>query len=240
MNDLPRYLQLLWGIEPSGRRGPRPGRSIEEIGTAAIALADDNGLAAVSMKSVAEAVGFTTMSLYRYVDSKDELLAVMWDLGLGPPPAVEGFTGWRQRLGEWARAGAQRRLAHSWLVDVQQATPPLTPNALGWTETGLGTLSDTPLPSRDRFSVLLAVDGWAHNHVRQSLQMGLIGPAEPSSAHANYLAHIGQLVTRERFPLLIAAGAEAFTDDRADFYAEEFERGLGLLLDGVQAMIDRQ
>lgn len=239
MTDLPRYLQLLWGVESSGRRGPRPGRSIEEIGAAAIALADESGLAAVSMKSVAESVGFTTMSLYRYVDSKDELLAVMWDLGLGPPPALEG-TGWRQRLSEWARAGAQRRLAHSWMVDLQQAAPPLTPNALGWTEAGLDALSDSGLSSADCFSVLLAVDGWAHNHVRQTVQMGLIGPADPDSAQANYLTHIGQLVTPQRFPLLAGAAGEAFADDQSDFYAEEFERGLDLLLDGVQAMIERR
>ena len=63
----------------------QPGRSIEEIGAAANAIADRQGLGAVSMKCVAEAVGFTTMSLYRYVDSKEELQAVMLDVAYGPP-----------------------------------------------------------------------------------------------------------------------------------------------------------
>src|SRR6476646_2326766 len=85
MTDLLRYLQLLWGREPAGRRGPKPGRSIAEIGDAAVAISDAEGLDAISMKSVAAAVGFTTMSLYRYVDSKDELSAVMVDVAYCAP-----------------------------------------------------------------------------------------------------------------------------------------------------------
>ena len=85
MTDLPRYLQLLWAREPSGRRGPKPGHTIEQIGAAAAAIADGHGLAAVSMKRVAEAIGLTTMSLYRYVDSKAELDAVMLDTAYGDP-----------------------------------------------------------------------------------------------------------------------------------------------------------
>src|SRR5262245_33449921 len=105
MTDLPRYLQLLWDKEPEGRRGPKPGRSIEEIGAAAVAIADADGLDAVSMKSVAGAIGFTTMSLYRYVDSKDELYAVMLDVAYGPPAlAFSADDGWRERISQWARA----------------------------------------------------------------------------------------------------------------------------------------
>ena len=86
MTDLPRYLQLALGSRArrvaaarnpaaaSRRSGAR--RSTSRIGT---------GVDAMSMKSVATAVGFTTMSLYRYVDSKDELHAVMVDFAYGPP-----------------------------------------------------------------------------------------------------------------------------------------------------------
>ena len=103
MIELPRYLQLLWDREPEGRRGPKPGRSITEIGAAAGAIADADGLDAVSMKSVAAAVGFTTMSLYRYVDSKDELYAVMIDVAYGPPDLrYERGEGWRERMARWA------------------------------------------------------------------------------------------------------------------------------------------
>ena len=75
--ELPRYLQLLWDREPEGRRGPKPGRTIQEIGAAGVVVADRDGLDGVSMKSVAAELGMTPMSLYRYVDSKEQLLEVM-------------------------------------------------------------------------------------------------------------------------------------------------------------------
>src|SRR6478752_1512579 len=133
MTDLPRYLQLLWGREPAGRRGPKPGRSITEIGEAAVAIADAEGLDAISMKSVAAAVGFTTMSLYRYVDSKDELSAVMVDVAYGPADLrYNAEEGWRERITRWTREISSRRLAHPWTTEVRLASPPLTPNMLGW------------------------------------------------------------------------------------------------------------
>lgn len=239
MTPLPRYLQLLWGREPEGRRGPKPGRSIEEIGAAANAIADRQGLGAVSMKCVAEAVGFTTMSLYRYVDSKEELQAVMLDIAYGPPALDYGGMDWRARISLWAKQIADLRMAHPWTVELTWGAPPLTPNAIAWMEAGLEAFADTPLSSQQRLSAMLAIDVWSQSHVRQSTQMGLVGPPEPDSAQANYLAIISQLIDPERFPNLAGAAPEALDDDDEDFYAEEFDRGLSLFLDGIDAMIAR-
>jgi AcrR family transcriptional regulator len=76
---LPPGLDLLWGRREPGRRGPRPGLSTDAIVEAAVAVADAEGLGAVSMARVAKELGFTTMSLYRHVTSKDELLQLMWN-----------------------------------------------------------------------------------------------------------------------------------------------------------------
>lgn len=239
MTVLPRYLQLLWDREPEGRRGPKPGRTIEEIGAAAMAIADEHGLDAVSMKSVAKAVGFTTMSLYRYVDSKDELHAVMLDVAYGPPNLDYGSKGWRSRISLWAKQIAGRRLAHPWTVEITQSAPPLTPNTIAWMEAGLEALAGTPLTSQQRLSAMLAIDGWGHNHVRQSAQMGFVGRADPDAPHGDYLALITMLIDPQRFPNLAMAGPESLDDDDEDFYSEEFDRGLGLLLDGLEALIAR-
>jgi AcrR family transcriptional regulator len=236
---LPRYLQLLWGREPEGRRGPRPARTIEEIGAAAVEIADREGLDAVSMKSVASAVGFTTMSLYRYVDSRDELGAVMLDVALGAPDLH--FTraqGWRERITAWTRRLSQRRMAHPWTVEVHQAAPPLTPNAIEWMERGLEALEGADLTSQQRLSSMLAIDGWNQHHVRQSVQMGLVGARDAEGPPGDYLQQIGVLVDAERFPRLVSAGPEAL-DDEGDFFDEEFEHGLTLLLDGIEALIAR-
>ena len=71
--SLPPGIDVLWDRRGSGSRGPRRGLSIDAR-HAAIRLADADGLESVSMARVAEELGFTTMSLYRYVTSKDELL----------------------------------------------------------------------------------------------------------------------------------------------------------------------
>ncbi len=238
MIELPRYLQLLWGRESAGRRGPKPGRTIQEIGAAAVAIADAQGLGAVSMKSVATALGLTTMSLYRYLDSKEELYAVMLDVAIGPPALRFGRAGWRRRLTQWVWAITQGRLRHPWSVEVPQHAPPLTPNVLSWTEAGLEALSSVPLTAPQRLSILLAVDGWAHHHVRQSLQMGLIS-APPGRRDDSYDRQIAAVVDPVRFPQLVEAAPE-LADDDEDFFRAEFDAGLGLLLDGIEALIARQ
>jgi AcrR family transcriptional regulator len=240
VTDLPRYLQLLWDKEPEGRRGPKPGRSIEEIGAAAVAIADADGLDAVSMKSVANAVGFTTMSLYRYVDSKDELYAVMLDVAYGQPRLTyPSGDGWRERISLWAKEIAARRLAHPWTTETRQAGPPLTPNMLAWMETGLEALEDAPLTNEQKLSSMLAIDGWGLNHVRQSMQMGLMGAADPDSPQGSYLHLMSELIDPAVFPRLTSAGPEALDDDDDDFFQSEFDKGLRLLLDGIEALIAR-
>jgi AcrR family transcriptional regulator len=238
--ELPRYLQLLWDRASQGRRGPKPGRRIEDIGRAAAEIADRNGLAAVSMKSVAQAVGFTTMSLYRYLDSKEELQAVMLDVAYGQPDSgLSGSPEWRGQITAWARGLADRRRAHPWMLEVRQPAPPLTPNVLAWTEAGLAALATAPLTSQQRLSAMLAIDGWGQNHVRQSLQMGLVGHVDPDSPQGAYTQYIAELVDAERFPRLTAAAPEALDDD-GDFFDEEFDFGLRLLLDGIEALIARR
>ena len=101
---LPPGLDLLWGRREPGRRGPKPGLSVDGIVAAAVRLADAEGLEAVSMARVAKELGFTTMSLYRYVTSKDELLQLMWNASAQGAENLdlEGTT-WRERFrsGRW-------------------------------------------------------------------------------------------------------------------------------------------
>src|SRR6202020_324762 len=79
LTALPPGLDLLWGRRGQGKRGPRPGLSADMIVDAALRVADAEGLEAVSMARVAAELGFTTMSLYRHVASKEELLQLMWN-----------------------------------------------------------------------------------------------------------------------------------------------------------------
>src|SRR5699024_9645568 len=93
---LPSGLDLLWGRRERRRRGRKPGLDLETIVSAAIAVADAEGLQAVSMARVAKDLGFTTMSLYRYVENKDELLQLMWNASAEGAPKITGAD-WRSK-----------------------------------------------------------------------------------------------------------------------------------------------
>lgn len=242
-SSVPRYLQLLWGIEQSGRRGPKPSLTIQEIGAAACAIADDEGLAAVSMKRVAVSLGLTTMSLYRYLDSKEQLYDVMADCAAGPVTVRYGPRwSWRRRLHAWGTAVAGYRLAHPWTLEIRTGAPPATPNLLAWMEAGLQALEGSALTEQQRFSTLLVVDSFATGHARTSVSVGLAhrDVAAQNATGAAYLALLGQVLDPQRYPALtrgvpVAMGGE----DEADFYGTELDFGLDLVLDGVAALIER-
>jgi AcrR family transcriptional regulator len=234
--DLPRYLQLLWGVETPGRRGPKPGQSIESIGQAAVRIADANGLDAVSMKAVAQEVGMTTMSLYRYLDAKDELYEVMLHCAYGiPDRGLTARGSWRGRIERWCFAATDLFLAHPWTVRVPLTGPPRTPNLLRWTDAGLRAFSPTNLTEKQKLSALLAVDGYVRAHVSQSLQIGAVGPAAGSEQVQWDLAG---LLDKATFPALVAA-APALEDDDDDFFPEQLAFGLALILDGIEHLIER-
>src|SRR3984885_12673349 len=114
---LPPGLDLLWGRRGPGKRGPRPGLSADAIVDAAIRLADAEGIEGVSMARVAAELGFTTMSLYRYVASKEELLQLMWNASArGAEGLVLEGDGWRPRLRAWATIQRDTLDRHPWVT----------------------------------------------------------------------------------------------------------------------------
>jgi len=190
------------------------------------------------MQRVARALDVTPMSLYHYVDSKGELLAVMVDTAVGPPESSIATLGWRVGLQCWAQALVERRLAHPWTVEILPTRPPLTPNLIGWTELGLAVLTGTGLEPVERLSVLLAVDGWSQHHVRQCVGMGLVGVPAADSPPGQYAQHLEALISADDFPQLTGAYQTGLPTG-VDYHTEEFARGIALLLDGVGALIGR-
>src|SRR3954464_5495446 len=98
----PASLEAAWGRRARTTRGPKPALSLERIVEAAVALAQDEGIGAVSMARGAGELGSSPMSLPRYVAAKDELLALMVDAALGPVPQPAEDEDWRAGLTRWA------------------------------------------------------------------------------------------------------------------------------------------
>src|SRR3954470_3132103 len=145
-------VELLWGLRERPTRGPKPALSIERIAAAAVAVADAEGMAAVSMQRVASELDFTKMSLYRYVTGKDELIAAMIEAAVGEPPDLSEVPGgWRGRLEEYARRLWATWQRHPWLPGATVGQHRIMgPREVGWSEAAVGALDGTPLRGSER------------------------------------------------------------------------------------------
>lgn len=126
-------LQLLWRTDSaSARRGPKPSLTIEHVVVAAVAIADADGLDELSMRHLAEQLGVGTMTLYRYVPGKPELLDLMVDHVLAEAVhdahAPEGRL--RERVRAIADANDSLHRSHPWLIDVYLGRPPMGPGTM--------------------------------------------------------------------------------------------------------------
>lgn len=238
--ELPRVLQQLWGIEGRQRPGPKPTFHISDIARAAIKLADAGGLAAVSMSKVAAELGFTTMSLYRYVDAKDDLYVVMLEHAFGTPPDLAAHTGWRDRITAWAEAFRDALRQHPWILQIPVTEPPLSPNQLTWMESGLIAFDGTPLTPQDRLSSMLLVNIYVRGTAQLTAHMDP-GPEAAREADRLYTHRLAMLATPDRFPGIAATLEQPPPEGYAgDFDAAEFTFGLNTVLDGIQSLINRR
>ncbi len=135
------------------------GLNVDLVVEAAVAIADEEGLAAVSMASVAKRCGFTTMSLYRHVASKDELVWRMLDRGLGPAPAFT-FDGWRDGLRQWAHAFMAMLRLHPWGIDIPINGTLPTRAQLSWLDRGLEVLDGTGVGAGEAADLVLLLNGY--------------------------------------------------------------------------------
>jgi AcrR family transcriptional regulator len=229
--EIPRTLRVLWG-EPD-RPGGR-GLSRDRIVAAGIALADADGIAALSMARLAERLGSAPMSLYRHVSNKDELLVFMTDAAPGPPPELPA-TGWRAALETWARALRGVYYAHPWILQVTAGRPPLDPGQLAWLDRGLSALDDTALSWAERFEVLMTV----LHFVRGEAQIGAVLLQGGQGDQAEYGRLIAHFVTPERMPALAAATAAGIFAAGDGDLEESFAFGLTRVLDGIDVMVTR-
>jgi len=243
---LPPGLDLLWGRREPGRRGPRRGLSVEDIVAAAIRVADAEGLDAVSMARVASELGFTTMSLYRYVASKDELLQLMWN---GSAQGAEDLKlqgdGWRSRLRSWAIVQREMLDRHPWITQMPMATPPLAPNSLAFVERGLEALDGTGLRDDDKLRVIGLLSSYTLSEARMANDAARAA-AEATAASAaapgwSYEALLRELADEQTYPRLhrLAWSADLGGSPSGFEEREEFLFGVDAILDGVQALIDR-
>jgi AcrR family transcriptional regulator len=230
----------VWARPRSGGRGPQPSLSVDAIVAAAVALADAEGVDAVSMRRIAAELGVGTMSLYRYVETKDDLLDLMSDQVMG-----EGCPG-GQRTGEWRTdlrgiAVDYRRLMlrHPWVLPIAASRPPLGPNNLRRTEDLLGVLDGLGLTIAAMSGLTGTVLGFVRGVVLTEIAETEVA-RRTGLDEDHYRRSVGPYLTRVlaagEHPLLARFVTLADHDPDPD---EVFRWGLERVLDGVAAGLDQ-
>ena len=227
------------GARPDRRRAADTESIRDRIVAAAVALADAEGLGAVSMRRIATELGMATMSIYHYLPGKDELVAAMIDESFGDdelPPIPE--TGWRARMDLIARLqwGFYRR--HPWLAEAMSFTrPPLAPRAMRYTEWTLAALDDYGLSGETMTYVAISlasyVRGTAVNlepEQRAEQDTGVNSEQWMTERESAFL----EILRGQGFPVL----ARIAEDENVDIdLTTLFEFGLERFLNGLSGVL---
>ena len=211
----------------------------ERVLRAAIAIADAEGAAALSMRRLASALGVATMSLYRHVHSKDELLVQMVDTVFGDHPFPAGPpTGWRPGLEAAARLQWTIFRRHPWAVTALSLTRPSpTPRTLAHGEAVLRVLAGTGLDEYRMFQVYLAVFSYVRG-IAAGLEWDAVAEQESGISGEQHLeaqdAVFDDVTASGAYPTFVRVmrGADFDLD-----LEEQFEFGLRHLLDGFAASL---
>ncbi|HZO69234.1 MAG TPA: TetR/AcrR family transcriptional regulator C-terminal domain-containing protein [Kribbellaceae bacterium] len=239
--DPAKSLELMWGVQPRPTRGPKPTLTVPRIVAAAIAVADAEGLTAMSIRRVAQELGAGAMSLYRYLPGRAELVDLMVDTVYGELPRVVVRGTWRARLEAVARENRTLYLRHPWLLQVAAGRPVLGPNTMAKYEYELAAVEGIGLSDLEMDAVVTLLNGFVGGAVRGAVDAAQAERQSGLTDEQWWQAHqplLEKVFDIDRFPLAArvggAVGAElnsAYDPDHA------FEFGLARVLDGISALL---
>jgi len=233
-----RTIDLLWLDEPASRRGRKKGLTVVQVVDAAIALADEEGLDAVSMRRVAQELGVVPMTLYTYVPDKAALLDLMLDaVYLRMPRKDTAQASWRERLAEIAEENRLLYARHPWAAAVSRSRPPLGPGLMAKYEHELAAFDGAGLDDIARDSALSFLLAFV-----QTIAVAANAAADAPGTDEGWWEEAGPLLARavdpERYPLAARVGAAAGEAHGSTYDPEQaYAFGLERVLDGLAALV---
>ncbi|MER7168425.1 TetR/AcrR family transcriptional regulator [Micromonospora sp. NPDC000207] len=239
--DPARSLALLWRTREPVSRGARPPLSVDRIVRQGIDIADAEGLDAVTMRRVGEALGVGTMSVYTYVPGKTELVNVMIDTVYAETARPADLTGWRVRLEQIARENWALYRRHPWLLRAETARPVLGPHLLAKYDYELTAVDAIGLTDVEMDGVLTLLLGHVRSAARAAVDQSELeretGLTEGQwwQAHAPWLE---LFAAGGGYPTAARVGTAAGQAYGAAYSPEHaFEFGLHRVLDGIAVVV---
>lgn len=233
----------IWAQPAPGSRRPRFTR--EQIAEIALRISDEEGFEALSMRRIAEELGAGTMTLYHYVRTKEDLIALMDDAIMAEvllPPSAIG-TDWQASLAAIARSSYRAFQRHPWAFTALSGAR-FGPNSMKHIEQSLAAVAHAPFDEQGKLDAIGIADDYVLGHVTRVMEMSKhdeLSGGEPTATLVAFTR--AQLATGE-FPNL-----EALTDGdlessweriaRKMSHEDRFERGLRALLEGIARTFTR-
>ena len=240
-DDVSRVVALAWGVAAAPQRGPKRERSHERIVETAIEIADAEGLPAVTMQRVAQAFGYTTMAIYRYVATKDDLHRLMLDAAFADRPMPDVAGGWREGLGAWIDWLFQGYRSHPWVLEIGLSMESLLmPTQMRLADAALRALGDLPATQGERLALLMSLSTFLRGMA--AIERDISGEdAEISDATK---ALIREVATPRELPALaplvasgISFGVDPGAADRSPAATQEdFAIGFQVWMAGIEAV----
>ena len=190
--------------------------SREVIGAAALAIADAEGFQAVSMRRVAQQLTVGTMSIYYYVKTKDDLVAVMDDALMSEALLPSVPRNWKRAITEIATRTHAIFLRHPWALISMQSAPPGI-NAMRHMEQCLEALAETSMTAKQQLTLLAIVDDFVFGHALREA-------AREKPADMDFAA---EQIANGNFPRI----AKVFSCGPIDIGTDRFRQGLRILLE---------
>jgi AcrR family transcriptional regulator len=231
---------VIWERPERASHGPTPSLSREEIAAAAVALADTQGIEAVSMRALAVELGVGATSLYRYVARKDELIQLMVDAVMGDDLLFEVRGDWRQSLRSFAHGLRAMTLRHPWMAVPTAGLRGFGPNTAQRYEQVLGAVDGLGLEIDEMLVMVETLDAYVRGRALDELseqeairRSGL----DQDQWMETQIPYITSLIESGRYPLLTRVVFDARAPHDPDRLEHGFDVGLERVLDGLATML---
>lgn len=211
---------------------PRPPLSRERVIAAAVAVADERGVTAVSMRKVAERLGVEAMSLYHHVANKDAILDGIVDAVFAEIELPEPDLDWRTAMRQRATSARDALSRHSWALALIESRPNAGPATLRHHDAVIGSLRAAGFSIADAVHAISVIDSYVYGFALQEQQLPFATPEELENAASELVRRI----PTDAYPHLQEVAA-AHTMQSGYTYADEFAFGLELILGSLEQLL---
>ena len=205
--------------------------SRERVLRAALVLADDAGIGSLTMRRLGQELQVEAMSLYNHIAGKDDILDGIVDLVFSEIVVPSDVADWRTTMRERAISARDVLMRHSWATSLMQSRTKPGPATLRHHDSVLGSLRRAGFTVDMAAHAFSVIDGYIYGFALQQVNL----PSHTSEESAALAESIFRELPADRYPYLAEMIVEHALKPGYD-YAEEFEFGLDLILDGLERL----